>query len=40
MADLDAATWRWADFMEIMRAWNLPATRAECRAYAGLGPEG
>ncbi len=40
LADLDAATWCWADFIEIVRGWNLPATRAECRAYAGLGPEG
>ncbi|MEN3541333.1 hypothetical protein AAH991_39930 [Microbispora sp. ZYX-F-249] len=40
LAELNAATWCWADFLGIMRGWNLPATRTDCRAYVGLDPEG
>ncbi len=36
LAELGPETWRWGDFIEILRAWNLPSTHAECRAYAGL----
>ena len=36
LAGLGPDTWRWADFTSILRAWNLPATQAGCRSYAGL----
>ncbi|MGI5493236.1 HEAT repeat domain-containing protein [Microtetraspora malaysiensis] len=36
LAELGPETWRWGNFVEIVRAWNLPSTHAECRAYAGL----
>jgi hypothetical protein len=35
LAGLGPKTWRWGNFMAIMRAWNLPDTHADCRAYAG-----
>jgi len=37
LASLEPDTWRWGNFMLILRAWNLPTAHAECRAYAGLG---
>lgn len=37
LAGLGPETWRWVDFTAILRSWNLPADRAACRAYAGLG---
>ena len=37
LADLEPDTWRWGNFMLILRAWNLPSTHSECQAYAGLG---
>ncbi|GGK92737.1 hypothetical protein GCM10007964_39110 [Sphaerisporangium melleum] len=40
LADLGAETWHWSDFTEILDEWNLPATQAACRAYAGLAPAG
>ncbi|MER6949424.1 HEAT repeat domain-containing protein [Nonomuraea sp. NPDC000554] len=36
LAELGPETWRWVNFMSILRSWNLPSTHAECRAYAGL----
>ncbi|MGW3244435.1 HEAT repeat domain-containing protein [Streptomyces sp. NPDC001070] len=36
LAGLDQATWRWGNFLGIVRAWGLPAERAALRAYAGL----
>ncbi|MFF3671577.1 HEAT repeat domain-containing protein [Microtetraspora malaysiensis] len=36
LAELGPETWRWGNFVEIVRAWNLPSTHAECRAYAGF----
>ncbi|WP_449065123.1 HEAT repeat domain-containing protein [Planomonospora algeriensis] len=36
LAELGPETWRWGNFTSIVRAWNLPDTHAECRAYAGL----
>jgi hypothetical protein len=38
LADHGPDTWRWANFISIMRTWNLPSAQAECRAYAGLDP--
>lgn len=38
LAELGPETWRWGNFMAILRNWNLPSERADCRAYAGLGP--
>jgi hypothetical protein len=37
LAGLGPDTWRRGNFMLILRAWNLPSTHAECRAYARLG---
>jgi HEAT repeat protein len=37
LAGLEPDTWRWGNFMLILRAWNLPSAHGECRAYAGLG---
>lgn len=37
LAGLGPETWRWGNFTAILRSWNLPADRAACRAYAGLG---
>ena len=37
LAGLGSDTWRWGNFMLILRAWNLPSAHGECRAYAGLG---
>jgi hypothetical protein len=37
LAGLGSDTWRWGNFMSILRAWNLPSAHGECRAYAGLG---
>lgn len=36
LADLDTKTWHWVNFTDILRAWNLPDERDECRRYAGL----
>lgn len=36
LVGLGSETWRWGNFMAIMRGWNLPDTHADCRAYAGL----
>lgn len=36
LADLGEETWQWLNFIEIVRAWNLPEEREECRRYAGL----
>lgn len=36
LADLDQDTWQWVNFTNILRAWQLPADRAECRRYAEL----
>ncbi|MEU9075550.1 hypothetical protein [Kitasatospora sp. NPDC048538] len=36
LADLDEPTWRWGNFLEILRAWGLPQDRPAIRAYAGL----
>lgn len=36
LASLGPDTWRWGNFMLILRAWNLPSAYAECRTYAGL----
>ena len=36
LAGLGPETWRWVNFMEILRNWGLPAEQADCRAYAGL----
>lgn len=36
LAGLGQETWRWGNFISIIRSWNLPSTHAECRAYAGL----
>ncbi|GAA2405481.1 hypothetical protein GCM10010420_36610 [Streptomyces glaucosporus] len=36
LAALDEDTWRWVNFLEILRAWGLPQDRAAMRAYAGL----
>jgi HEAT repeat protein len=37
LAELGPETWRWGNFMEILRAWNLPDNHVDCRTYAGLG---
>jgi hypothetical protein len=37
LAGLGSDTWRWGNFMLILRAWNLPSAHGECRACAGLG---
>ncbi|WP_141309692.1 HEAT repeat domain-containing protein [Streptomyces spinoverrucosus] len=39
LASRDEGTWRWANFLEILRAWGLPHERAAMRAYAGLPTE-
>ena len=36
LAELDEDTWQWANFTQILRAWNLPDQRKECRRYAGV----
>ena len=36
LAGLGSDTWRWGNFMLILRAWNLPSAHGACRAYAGL----
>ncbi|MFJ4093985.1 hypothetical protein ACIPYS_20595 [Kitasatospora sp. NPDC089913] len=36
LADLDASTWQWGNFLEILRSWALPRDRPAMRAYAGL----
>ena len=40
LAELDEDTWQWANFTQILRAWNLPDQRKECRRYAGLPRRG
>jgi hypothetical protein len=40
LAEADSATWRWANFTQILRAWRLPGRQAELRAYASLDPVG
>ncbi|MFF2045441.1 HEAT repeat domain-containing protein [Kitasatospora sp. NPDC058170] len=39
LASLDAGTWRWVNFLEILRFWGLPQERAAMRAYAGMPAE-
>ncbi|OIK23665.1 hypothetical protein VT52_031345 [Streptomyces malaysiense] len=39
LAELDRATWQWANFWGIVRSWGLPAPRDALRAYAGLPRE-
>lgn len=36
LATLDDGTWRWVNFLEILRAWGLPQDRAAMRAYAEM----
>jgi hypothetical protein len=36
LANLGTDTWRWGNFMSILRTWNLPSAHDECRTYAGL----
>jgi hypothetical protein len=36
LAELGPGTWRWGNFMAILRNWGLPAVQADCRAYVGL----
>jgi hypothetical protein len=36
LAELGEDTWQWANFTQILRAWNLPDQREECRRYAGI----
>ncbi|MFH8803990.1 HEAT repeat domain-containing protein [Streptomyces sp. NPDC017936] len=39
LGSLDADTWRWANFWEIVRRWGLPQQREAIRAYAGMPEE-
>ncbi|GAA2426166.1 HEAT repeat domain-containing protein [Streptomyces macrosporus] len=39
LATLDDGTWRWGNFLGILRAWGLPQDRAAMRAYAGMPTE-
>ncbi|MFD7595720.1 HEAT repeat domain-containing protein [Kitasatospora sp. NPDC059812] len=36
LAALDQDTWRWANFLEILRAWGLPRDRTAMRIYASM----
>ncbi|MEZ0096276.1 hypothetical protein [Streptacidiphilus sp. EB129] len=36
LAALDQDTWRWANFLEILRAWGLPQDRTSMRIYADM----
>ncbi|MGX1134774.1 hypothetical protein RKD49_006964 [Streptomyces glaucescens] len=36
LADLGEDTWRWGNFLAILRGWGLPTDRQELRAYAGM----
>lgn len=38
LEELTGPRWRAVRRMKIMRGWNLPATWADCRAYASLDP--
>ncbi|MGW1991305.1 hypothetical protein [Embleya sp. NPDC001921] len=35
LAELDEHTWRWADFLLLLRPYNLPGDHAACRRYVG-----
>ncbi|MPY32917.1 HEAT repeat domain-containing protein [Streptomyces adustus] len=39
LGSLDADTWRWANFCEIVRQWGLPQQREAMRVYAGMPQE-
>ncbi|GLX50467.1 hypothetical protein Shyhy01_34170 [Streptomyces hygroscopicus subsp. hygroscopicus] len=39
LAELDKATWQWANLWGIVRSWGLPTPRDALRAYAGLSEE-
>ncbi|MFI1294158.1 HEAT repeat domain-containing protein [Streptomyces sp. NPDC020792] len=39
LGSLDADTWRWANFCEIVREWGLPQQREAMRVYAGIPKE-
>ncbi|MBA9007690.1 HEAT repeat domain-containing protein [Thermomonospora cellulosilytica] len=39
LAEMGPETWRWGNFMGILRAWGLPSDRAELRAYARVPSE-
>lgn len=39
LASLDEDTWRWGNFLGILRAWGLPKNRTAMRNYAGMATE-
>ena len=36
LAEIGERTWLWTDFTDILRDWNLPDRRDDCRRYVGL----
>lgn len=40
LAEMDKYTWSWNNFLDILRRWNIPSDRDDCRRYAGLSAEG